>query len=124
MGVVGENEEVADEVAELVAEANAWRNEDPDDDQTEIVSERVTSLIGRLADALENAQTTIREDKRYMEGLEQVIAEAMAERLDHGAQGNGYAQLCDRIRAALSRARVPASISVVVGETKDAEPQK
>ena len=45
----------ATDTAALIAEANAWRNEDPDSDTTEVVSERVTSLIGRLTDALEAA---------------------------------------------------------------------
>lgn len=41
-----------EDVTALLEEANAWRNENPEDPRTEIVSERVTNLIGRLADAL------------------------------------------------------------------------
>jgi len=41
------------DVEALIAEANSWRNEDPSADSTEQVSEEVTSLIARLADALE-----------------------------------------------------------------------
>ena len=40
-------------LADLIAEAKSWRNEDPSADSTEQVSEEVTSLIARLADALE-----------------------------------------------------------------------
>ena len=40
-------------ITDLIAEANSWRNEDPNADSTEQVSEEVTSLIVRLADALE-----------------------------------------------------------------------
>ena len=41
------------DVEALIEEANSWRNEDPSADSTEQVSEEVTSLIARLADALE-----------------------------------------------------------------------
>lgn len=47
------------EAAALIAEANDWRAESPDDPNTEIVSERVTSLIGRLADALDSATAAL-----------------------------------------------------------------
>ena len=40
-------------ITDLIAKANRWRNEDPNADSTEQVSEEVTSLIARLADALE-----------------------------------------------------------------------
>jgi len=41
-------------ITDLIAEARAWRSESPDDPNTEEVSERVTMLIARLADALES----------------------------------------------------------------------
>lgn len=43
-----------------------------------------------------------------IEALEAAIDRALAHRLDHGAQGNGYAQLVDRIRSEL-RTVVPTS---------------
>lgn len=44
-----------------------------------------------------------------LERLQAVIVAAQAERLDHGAQGNGYAQLVDRMRSILSGAGVRRS---------------
>lgn len=47
-----------------------------------------------LADALESWVA-------YTRTLEARIEKALAERLDHGAQGNGYAQLVERVRSVL-----------------------
>lgn len=67
----------------LIAEANKWRNEDPDDPSTEVVSERVTSLIGRLTDSLEDALESVTTPTREQ------IAETALDLYDWEAIFNG-----------------------------------
>lgn len=65
-------------------------------------------------------------DRQEVEPFRAAIDRALAHRLDHGAQGNGYAQLVERIRAELrplvrTSADVPRGRTYMAPEEIDAE---
>jgi hypothetical protein len=86
--------ERAEESARFRARMNAKATAALADRGAEVESQR--SIIDRQT----NAYNTV---AARLADRDAQIAEALAQRLDHGAQGNGYAQLVERIKSILSR---------------------
>lgn len=132
-----------DNLPELVVEARETQRVATEQTILKYGEDASNHLLDRMADALESLHAEVerlREDLElcrrqataFRDGMAEKeavladrdaqIAEALAQRLDHGAQGNGYAQLVERMRAILSRsprgAADRAEVVTICGSTK------